>query len=173
MSFKINQGDPENELILQWMRNVGFIEEDPLDEKTKFDRFKRFYFQEMADKHNGKPFLQQRDMEPFELLLLKELGGLEIMMKFMGKNIDLTKMATIKVLHWTDPQYAIDNFTDSTTQPVTDFLLLTKNRQEFQQQYQDEISKQQEALNNTNNPNSMTTKDFIFYNELNQIFNLF
>jgi len=54
---------------------------------VKFERFKKFYRRKQTQVHNSKPFVQSRQLEEFEILLIEALGGREILQSILAKTI--------------------------------------------------------------------------------------
>ena len=84
----MNKGDPEKEKMMTWNQQMGFISENSNDERIKFERFKKFQREDYANMYGSyKPFVQKRQLKPFEKLIIEKLGGREILEQYLDKNL--------------------------------------------------------------------------------------
>ena len=73
--WTLDKRNKEKEKQLYWQRNSGFRSDDSDDEEFKFKRFQKFYNEDKIKQHGTKPYYVSRVIQPFELLLINELGG--------------------------------------------------------------------------------------------------
>ena len=76
---------------MTWDRKKGWRSDDSDDEDLIYNRFKKYQKQDLIQEHGGKPFGQQRDLEPFEILILEKLGGKQIMKEIFNKQVKSAK----------------------------------------------------------------------------------
>lgn len=94
----LNQGDPQKEKQLVWNYTTGFYSENSEDETTNLKRVERNFYKQRREKHS-KPYLRERPIKQFELLMLK-LGGKDILEKTTGKSLG---GEVVTVYDWQDP----------------------------------------------------------------------
>jgi len=70
---------------LLWNVKTGFDSEDSENQNTKFDTFNRRYKKEQLQQHSA-PFLQRREIQPFEKILIKICEN--VLKDLMGKQLN-------------------------------------------------------------------------------------
>ena len=68
-----------------WDVKTGFDSEDSENQHTKFDTFNRRYKKERLQEYSA-PFLQRREIQPFEKILIKICEN--VLKELMGKQLN-------------------------------------------------------------------------------------
>ena len=138
-TFIMNQ-DKKNEKLLTWHYKNGYTSEDSDDPTVVRERFERQFQRKMQRDHGEEAvYLQKRKLLPFEVLMLEELGGRQILEDLCGKKLPkkLVAMET-EVYLWTDTSKKFPYRTD-------DFLKVQEEA-EFERIYGEEKDKQLRAM---------------------------
>jgi hypothetical protein len=152
----LNKDHPHKEKLLTWNPLVGFQSENSEDERTNYNREERRFLRKRAIKHGPLPFLRERPLQRWEIMMLR-FGGAEVLKTITGKKIDYKNTDT--VYEWVDPEKQL--FFD-----FGDFML-QKTKEKALEIYAQEKEMQLNVLKGRNWETSL------FANELIQIYLLF
>ena len=61
----------------------------------EFEKLNAEKLKQMNEYFNGNPYLECRSLLPFEQLMLKELGGLQVLQKYLGKQLDIASLQKV------------------------------------------------------------------------------